>query len=122
VIKFTITSTKGGVGKATHCANLGALLADLGLRVVLIDADVQPSLSKYFPLAAAKPSAGLTEVVTRGEVTVSCITGIKHITSHSSRRQNRAAEFHVECPLPETVSVRLGSICDPRSTGLSRTW
>ena len=74
MIKFTVTSTKGGVGKTTLTANLGALLADMGLRVLLIDADVQPSLSKYFPLTTAKPSAGLTEVIVRGEVTESCIT------------------------------------------------
>ena len=74
MIKFTITSTKGGVGKTTLTANLGALLADMGLRVLLIDADVQPSLSKYFPLAMPKPSAGLTEVIVRGEVTMPCIT------------------------------------------------
>jgi chromosome partitioning related protein ParA len=74
VIKFTVTSTKGGVGKTTLTANLGALLADMGLRVLLVDADVQPSLSKYFPLTTPKPSAGLTEVIVRGEVTESCIT------------------------------------------------
>jgi chromosome partitioning related protein ParA len=74
MIKFTVTSTKGGVGKTTLTANLGALLADMGLRVLLIDADVQPSLTKYFPLAATKPSAGLTEVIVRGEVTVPSIT------------------------------------------------
>jgi len=74
MIKFTVTSTKGGVGKTTLTANLGALLADMGLRVLLIDADVQPSLSKYFPLATPKPSAGLTEVIVRGEVTMPCIT------------------------------------------------
>lgn len=74
MIKFTVTSTKGGVGKTTLTANLGALLADMGLRVLLIDADVQPSLSKYFPLATPKPTAGLTEVIVRGEVTESCIT------------------------------------------------
>ena len=74
MIKFTVTSTKGGVGKTTLTANLGALLADMGLRVLLIDADVQPSLSKYFPLTTPKPSAGLTEVIVRGEVTESCIT------------------------------------------------
>lgn len=74
MIKFTVTSTKGGVGKTTLTANLGALLADMGLRVLLVDADVQPSLSKYFPLTTPKPSAGLTEVIVRGEVTESCIT------------------------------------------------
>ncbi|MHB1359204.1 MAG: ParA family protein [Rhodocyclaceae bacterium] len=74
MIKFTVTSTKGGVGKTTLTANLGALLADMGLRVLLIDADVQPSLSKYFPLTVAKPVAGLTEVIVRGAVTQPCIT------------------------------------------------
>jgi chromosome partitioning related protein ParA len=74
MIKFTVTSTKGGAGKTTLAANLGALLADMGLRVLLIDADVQPSLSKYFPLAAHKSSAGLTEVIVRGEATPECIT------------------------------------------------
>ncbi len=74
MIKFTITSTKGGVGKTTLTANLGALLADMGLRVLLIDADVQPSLSKCFPLATLLPAAGLTEVIVRGQVTAACIT------------------------------------------------
>jgi len=74
VIKFTVISTKGGVGKTTLTANHGALLADMGLRVLLIDADVQPSLSKFYPLAATKPVAGLTEVIVRGEVTDACIT------------------------------------------------
>jgi len=33
VVKFTVISTKGGVGKTTLTANLGAPLADMGLRV-----------------------------------------------------------------------------------------
>ena len=74
MIKFTVTSTKGGVGKTTLTANLGALLADMGLRVLLIDADVQPSLSKYFPLAVANPAPALTEVIVRGTVSKSCTT------------------------------------------------
>jgi septum site-determining protein MinD len=36
----TITSGKGGVGKTTAAANLGAALADLDQRVVCIDADI----------------------------------------------------------------------------------
>lgn len=49
-ICITITSTKGGVGKTTLTANLGAYLADLGQTVLLVDADPQPALSSFFPL------------------------------------------------------------------------
>jgi len=50
MIKITIVSTKGGVGKTTLTANLGGILADSGFRVLLIDADPQPTLSSYYPL------------------------------------------------------------------------
>ena len=74
MIKFTVASTKGGVGKTTLTANLGALLANKGLRVLLIDADIQPSLSKYFALGGPWPSAGLTDVLLNGEMSAACIT------------------------------------------------
>ena len=45
-----IASSKGGVGKTTTAANLGGFAADAGLRVLLLDLDVQPTLSSYFAL------------------------------------------------------------------------
>ncbi|EHW2058215.1 AAA family ATPase, partial [Salmonella enterica subsp. enterica serovar Senftenberg] len=40
-----ILSTKGGVAKTTDTANLGGYLADQGLKVLMIDADIrQPTL------------------------------------------------------------------------------
>ena len=47
---LTICSTKGGAGKTTLTANLGGLLSSLGYRVLLVDADVQPTLSSYYAL------------------------------------------------------------------------
>jgi len=61
-MRVTVVSTKGGVGKTTVAANLGGLLADAGLRVLLIDADVQPTLSSYYPLRT-RANGGLCELV-----------------------------------------------------------
>src|SRR3546814_19732667 len=47
----SIISTKGGVGKTTTAANLGGFVADAGLRVLLLDFDIQPTLSSYYELA-----------------------------------------------------------------------
>lgn len=49
---LSAAATKGGVGKTTLIANVSAVLADIGLRVLMIDCDVQPSLSKYYPISA----------------------------------------------------------------------
>ena len=38
--RIVLTSGKGGVGKTTTTANLGATLAKRGKRVILIDADI----------------------------------------------------------------------------------
>lgn len=71
--KVALISTKGGVGKTTAGGNLGALFADFGLRTLLIDADVQPSLSKFYQLRAEAPG-GLVEIVTRGTVESDCVS------------------------------------------------
>ncbi|WP_126227714.1 ParA family protein [Burkholderia ambifaria] len=64
-VVISFVSTKGGVGKTTVAANLGGLLAAFGLKVLAIDADVQPSLSKFFPVHYRSPR-GLSAVVTSG--------------------------------------------------------
>jgi chromosome partitioning related protein ParA len=62
---LSIVSTKGGVGKTTLAANLAGLLAALQFRVLAVDADMQPSLSKYYRLPQA-PQTGLADVISRG--------------------------------------------------------
>lgn len=64
---ISIISTKGGVGKTTVTANLGGFLADAGLRVLLLDLDIQPTLSSYYKLASTAP-CGVYELIALNEL------------------------------------------------------
>src|SRR5699024_4755437 len=56
----TVCSTKGGVGRTTLTANLGGFLADAGYRVLLVDADIQPTLSSYYRKRSTTPILPVT--------------------------------------------------------------
>lgn len=59
----SLTSLKGGVGKTTTTANLGAVAADtFGLRVLIIDADPQGHLSDWFGVQRT-PGLGFAELL-----------------------------------------------------------
>ena len=73
MVIFGVIGTKGGVGKTTLSANIGALIADMGLRVLLVAADLQASLSKFYDLDYQAP-LGLTEGIHRGAITDACIS------------------------------------------------
>ncbi|WP_428984957.1 ParA family protein [Pseudomonas proteolytica] len=61
-----IVSTKGGPGKTTVGANLGAFCADAGLRTLLIDLDNQPSLSSFYALSHEAPG-GTYQLIANNE-------------------------------------------------------
>lgn len=63
---IAIISTKGGVGKTTVAANLGGFVADAGRRVLLIDLDVQPTLSSYYTLTQ-QAAGGIYELLAFNE-------------------------------------------------------
>lgn len=95
---MTIVSIKGGVAKTTLSANLGALLADLEKRVLLIDADIQPTLASYYPSAHSVPT-GLVEVLETGGTSAAISTteiGCDIIVSNDP--EGRFADWILHCP------------------------
>ena len=54
--RIAVINQKGGVGKTTTCANLGAALALQGRRVVLVDMDAQANLSMSLDVSAESGS------------------------------------------------------------------
>ena len=49
-ITICFTNNKGGSGKSTTCGNIGAAMARKGLKVLMIDGDMQMNLSlSFFP-------------------------------------------------------------------------
>lgn len=99
MLVISIISTKGGVGKTTTAANLGGFAADAGLRVLLLDLDVQPTLSSYFALDARAP-AGIYELLAFNErrldqlVSHTTIAGLDLVLSNDDRGELNTLLLH----------------------------
>lgn len=99
MLVFSIISTKGGVGKTTTAANLGGFAADAGLRVLLLDLDVQPTLSSYYELAHRAPG-GIYELLAFNErnlsqlVSRTIITGLDLVISNDHRGELSTLLLH----------------------------
>lgn len=99
MLVVSLISTKGGVGKTTTAANLGGFAADAGLRVLLLDLDVQPTLSSYFAVPV-RADAGAYELLAFNETLASrlisrtAIAGLDLILSNDDRGQLSSLLLH----------------------------
>ena len=64
---IAIANQKGGVGKTTTTVNLGASLAILERKVILIDLDPQGSLAQSFGIRKSKLDRGIYNLIVKNE-------------------------------------------------------
>ncbi|MCR6480969.1 ParA family protein [Variovorax sp. ZS18.2.2] len=110
MLTLTVVATKGGVGKTTLAANIGGLLRDLGFRVLLVDADVQPALTRYFKLASQAP-CGITHMVMSNNLDADCISAVELPPEDFTREPGRYP------PLGQ-----LDIVCSDTSDGKLQDW
>ncbi|GID03337.1 ParA family protein [Pseudomonas sp. 008] len=95
----SVVSTKGGVGKTTVAANLGGLLSDAGLRVLLLDLDSQPTLSSYYALsheaiAGAYECIALNLTDTAQIISTTTVVGLDLILSNDDQARLSTLLLH----------------------------
>lgn len=70
---YTLVNQKGGVGKTTTTINLGAYLADLGQRVLLVDLDPQANATSCLGIDKHGIKAGTYEAITGTRPAAECV-------------------------------------------------
>jgi chromosome partitioning protein len=70
---YTLVNQKGGVGKTTTSINLGAYLADLGQRVLLVDLDPQANATSCLGIDKQGIKIGTYEAITGARPAADCV-------------------------------------------------
>ena len=94
---ITVTSGKGGVGKTTTTVNLGATLAELDLRVLVVDLDPQGNASTGLGLDSRTVDVSMYDVLLHDQPMEDCIepTSVKGLFVAPSNLDLAGAEIEL---------------------------
>ncbi|HUO09830.1 MAG TPA: AAA family ATPase [Phycisphaerae bacterium] len=99
---IALFNQKGGVGKTTTTANLGAALADAGKKVVLVDLDPQANLTTHMGIDPESINISTYRVLTDG---IPLAESLKEVESDQSKLHVAPAVTELAAAEVELVSV-----------------
>ena len=76
---ITVCNREGGVGKTTTAINLGAALAERGMRVMLVDSDPQANATSGLGVSPSSLSASVYDVVVMGRPLREVAVPLEHV-------------------------------------------
>ncbi len=95
---IAVANQKGGVGKTTTAINLGAALANLGQRVLVVDLDPQANATTGIGLDPRGVQASVYDVLLEGKPVSDCIvpTALKGLSTVPSHLDLAGAEIELQ--------------------------
>ena len=118
---LAIANQKGGVGKTTTAVNLGAALAELGFRVLVVDLDPQGNATTGLGISHRNVEGSIYDVIMNDTPVEDCVepTSVKNLFvvpgDHRPRRRRDRARPRV---LPR-AEARAGRSRQPATTTTS---
>ena len=105
---YTIANQKGGVGKTTTAVNLGAFMASLGQRILLVDLDPQANASSCLGIDKRTVKNSIYDVI------IGATPAINNILFN----QRLKLSLLPSSPALAGAEVELVPVIDPELTGL----
>ena len=113
---IAVANQKGGVGKTTTAINLGAALAELGRRVLVVDLDPQANATTGIGLDPRDLQTSVYDVLLDGRSITDCIfpTAVEGLMAVPSHLDLAGAEIELQSAFnrERRLAVALSDICD----------
>ena len=113
---IAVANQKGGVGKTTTAINLGAALAELGRRVLVVDLDPQANATTGIGLDPRELQNSVYDVLLDGRSITDCIfpTAVEGLMAVPSHLDLAGAEIELQSAFnrERRLAAALSDVCD----------